>query len=122
MFKKLGLVLLVSLSFFFYYGCELKEKVKTATTIIKTDKEIIEAYVLANYINWDWIKQEEIYFFETHDKFYIISKDLNGTQITVSNIIPVNGIVTNPEISFYTNDFELYDKVVLIFNNKNSPP
>lgn len=37
MFKKLGLVLLVSLSFFFYYGCELKEKVKTATTIIKNN-------------------------------------------------------------------------------------
>lgn len=58
-------------------------------------------------MNWDWLKQEEIYFFETHDKFYVVSKDINGTQITVSNIIPLNGIVTNPEISFYTNDFDL---------------
>lgn len=121
MFKKLGLVLLVSLSFFFYYGCELKEKVKTATTIIKTDREIIEAYVLANYINWDWIKQTNIYFFESQDKFYIISKDVNGTKITVSNIIPVEDVVTNPEISFYTNSFSLYDDIVLIYNNKKTP-
>jgi len=118
MFTKLKVMLLIPL--FFIFGCELKDKVKTATTILKTDKEIIEAYVLANYVNWDWLKQEEIYFFETHDKFYVVSKDVNGTQITVSNTIPLSGIVTNPEISFYTNDFDLYDKVILIYNN--SPP
>lgn len=121
MFKKLGLVLLVSLTFFFHYGCELKKKVKVATEVLKTEKENIEAYVLANYINWDWIKQNEIYFFETHDKFYIISKDVTGTKITVSNITPVEGVVTNPEISFYTNSLSLYDDIILIYNNKRTP-